>query len=98
MIWPETFSLGAVRASLNASHTSKIWINGLHGVPSLSIFTSPVVQARPAKLLTARSKRIRGDGPYTVAFRNITGVNVSLALESKYCSFKTFDFAYAVSG
>ena len=44
---------------------------------SCAIF--PVVRARPARLFSTMSNRMRGDAPYAVAFRRNTGENRSSA-------------------
>jgi hypothetical protein len=42
-----------------------------HGVPSLVILISRVVQANPARLLSTMSNRIRGLAPNTVSLDHI---------------------------
>ena len=57
---------------------SRMWTNGRHGRPSLSIRITFSVQAWPARSLTTRSKRIRGDAPKAVALRRNVGEKLSL--------------------
>ena len=71
---------------------------GRHGVPSLVIAMKPVVRARPARLLSTRSKRMRGDAPKTVALRRNVGEKSSSAIAPTSRSTSVLHVAYAVCG
>ena len=75
-----------------------MWTNGRHGRPSLSIRITFSVQAWPARSLTTRSKRIRGDAPNAVALRRNVGEKPSVASGATSRSTRTLHWAYAVSG
>jgi len=51
---------------------SRAWTLGRHWSPPYTL-TSPSVTALAAMMFTTRSNRMRGDAPYTVAKRMITG-------------------------
>ena len=58
-----TASRGAVTAARMASQMSPTCTIGRHGLPSEVMLITPVVQAKPDRLFSTMSKRIRGDGP-----------------------------------
>ena len=58
---------------------SSMCTSGRHGMPSLLMSTSPVVQAYPTRLLTTRSPRSRDETPKAVALRRKVGLNASSA-------------------
>ena len=68
-----TASRGASRARMIAWQMSSMWTSGRHGVPSLVILISLVVEANPARLFRTMSNRIRGLAPNAVALRKNTG-------------------------
>ena len=71
---------------------------GRQGVPSLLISTLPVATACAVKLFSTMSQRSRGDRPYAVALRRITGQKAALAISSRSFSARTFETPYAVTG
>ena len=75
--------IGAVSTRRNALEISSACTSGRHGLPSLFIAILFVVQARPDKLLTTMSKRIRGDAPNAVALRMKVGEKVSSAIGAR---------------
>src|SRR5262249_50878609 len=77
---------------------SSTWTSGRHGVPSLVIRISFVVQARPARLFSTMSNRIRGDAPYAVALRMYVGAKSLFASFCKSLSTSVLQMPYAVCG
>jgi hypothetical protein len=57
-----------------------------------------VVHARPERLFSTMSKRMRGDAPNAVALRSMTGEKRASAIAARSRSTSTLHSAYAVCG
>src|ERR1044072_4234208 len=77
---------------------SSTWTSGRHGVPSLVILISLVIQANPERLLRTMSNRMRGLAPKAVALRRNTGEKRASASSPTSRSTSTLHRAYAVCG
>ena len=86
-------SRGARSTQSMAWLMSRMWTNGRHGLPSLSMRMTFSVQACPARSLTTRSKRWRGEAPKAVALRRKVGEKSSSAMAATSRSTRTLHLA-----
>src|SRR2546428_3945722 len=81
-----------------AAEMSRMWTMGRQGVPSLLIYTLPVVYAHATRSFKTTSSRRRGDAPYAVAFLKEVGLKCASANRAISRSTRTLDAPYAVTG